>query len=172
MRRLATMPMAVLMFAPSQCDWVGLRTPVFLRQAPAKTEPPPPIPTPSPTPTPASSPTQKKGEEVVTKRETLNGHKKPPLPERLPDDVVVKVMDAGRTGFTYCFKKAYKADPLAESFKVRLHVELDTGGKVVTINADTENAALASCLVRVVSGLPYPKSGRPVTVDLPLFYRP
>jgi len=159
LRRFAAV--AVLCALPG-CDWIGWRAPIWLSPAPQDAAIAPVAPAP-----PAAMPVPKREEKSPPPREVP---KKVIVGERMPDEVVVKVMEVGRAAFGRCFKKAYDADPLA-TFKVRLHVELDARGRVTSIKADTTNEALASCLTRVGSGLPYPTTGRPVVVDLPLFYR-
>ena len=170
LRRLA----AVVLL--SSCELVGPRVTIQPQQP---EQPQPVIVKPATAQTPKrEEPTPKRERlDEIPKRETFEERKErvleepqKPTPDRMPDEVVVKVIEAGRAGFGRCFKKASDLDPYA-AFKVRLHVELDPQGRVTTINADTTNAALASCLVRVGSGLPYPMTGRTVVVDLPLFYR-
>jgi len=97
----------------------------------------------------------------------------PALPpaDRLPDDVVVRLLEAGRAAFVRCFKKAIDADPTEPSFKVRVHVELDASAVITLARTDAPTPALDACLVRSIRWLKFPATGRRVAVDLPLFYR-
>jgi hypothetical protein len=141
----------------------------FERPTPVKTEPkreaiqePPVVP-----------PAGPKLEPDLTKRETLT-QPEPPRPaptDTLPDEVVMKLIETGRPAFVRCFKLAVRNDPTTLSFKVRLRVELSGEGAVTKANADTTDSALAGCLVRSLGWLRFPASGRPVAIELPLFYR-
>jgi hypothetical protein len=151
-----------------------IRTPQAVRshfeaRPPAKVEPkrqsiqePPVVP-----------PAGPKLEPELPKRETLTQPEPPRAAptETLPDEVVMKLLESGRPAFVRCFKLAVRNDPTTISFKVRLHVELDGEGAVTKSNADTTDSALAGCLVRALGWVRFPASGRPVAVELPLFYR-
>jgi hypothetical protein len=143
----------------------------------------PPKVTPKPPPAPVAPairaqppvvpPAGPKQEIDLSRREPLTPPAPaPPAPTAtLPDDVVLKLLESGRAVFARCFKKAVARDPLTVSFKVRVHVVLDAKGAISSAQADTPDAALSACLVRGAGWLRYPVSGRPVSVDLPLFYR-
>jgi hypothetical protein len=120
---------------------------------------------------PPARPYGPKTDEVLAKRETLNGHKPPPRPVTLPDEVIVRAMDVGRVAFVRCFKKAAEANPSVRSFKVRLHVELDAKGAATSASTDSDDAGLTRCLQHVAYRLPFPGPGQPAVVELPLFYR-
>jgi hypothetical protein len=110
--------------------------------------------------------------EIVNRRETLAPTAPAEQPaERLPDDVVVRLLDTGRAAFVRCFKKAAAADPSVGSFKVRIRVELDADGAITGTSADTTDSALAGCLTRATGWIRFPASGKRVVVELPLFYR-
>ena len=109
-----------------------------------------------------------KTEPDLSRRETLAPPAPKPTAERLPDDVVMKLLETGRAAFVRCFKKA---DPTVVSYKVRVHVELDGEGAIMTATADTTDTVLAGCLVRALGWLRFPATGRVIAVDLPLFYR-
>lgn len=128
---------------------------------------PPPLPPPIPPPVPPAVPKT----ETSPPREVIEPPVPPGTVDTLPDEVVLRLIESGRAAFVRCFKKAIAADPLVVSFKVRLHVELDGGGAITLATADTSDAALGTCLTRSVRWLRFPASGRPVAVDLPLFYR-
>jgi hypothetical protein len=110
--------------------------------------------------------------ESVSQRETL-APTAPPLERagRLPDDVVMRLLETGRAAFVRCFKKAVAADPTVASFKVRVRVELDDDGAITGASADTTDQALAACLSRATGWIRFPASGKRVVVELPLFYR-
>jgi hypothetical protein len=120
---------------------------------------------------PLVPPAGPKAEPDLTRRETLAPPERVPARDRLPDDVVIKLLETGRVAFVRCFKKAVQSDPTVISFKVRVHVELDGDGAIASANADTTDAQLAGCLVRSLGWLRFPTTGRPVAVDLPLIYR-
>lgn len=111
--------------------------------------------------------------EVVAPRETLGPRPAPAGTQfaTLPDQVVVKALDAGQALFMRCFKRANDADPTLRSVKIKLHVELDAGGAVVVARSDAEDADFARCLERVARMLPFPAPNRPAAVDMPLFFR-
>ena len=100
---------------------------------------------------------------------------RPPAPNvprvRLPDEVVLRLLESGRALFVHCFKKANAADATVTSFKVKVHVELDATGALTSVTADTTDAALAGCLTRAAGRLRFPTSDAPVAVDLPLFFQ-
>jgi hypothetical protein len=110
--------------------------------------------------------------EIVNRRETL-APTQPPAERalRLPDDVVMSLLETGRAAFVRCFKKAVAADPTVVSFKVRVRVELDDDGAITAASADTTDQALAACLTRATGWIRFPASGKRVVVELPLFYR-
>jgi hypothetical protein len=110
--------------------------------------------------------------EIVNRRETLGPTETPvERASRLPDDVVMSLLETGRAAFLRCFKKAVAADPTVVSFKVRVRVELDADGSITQTSADTTDSALAACLTRATGWIRFPASGKRVVVELPLFYR-
>ena len=110
--------------------------------------------------------------EIAAKRETLAPTETPLVrAERLPDDVVMKLLETGRAAFVRCFKKAVQADPTTLSFKVRVRVELDEDGTITSSSADASDPALTGCLTRATGWIRFPASGKRVVVELPLFYR-
>ena len=111
--------------------------------------------------------------EQTFSRETLNGNGKhhAPAPERLGEELTLRVMDLGRSSFVRCFKRAIDSDPTVMDFKVRLRVELDVVGNVTTANTDSGVMTLNNCLVRSAYGLPFPAPGKPAIAEMPLFYR-
>ena len=138
-------------------------------RAPAKADPPvkremitePPLGLPGP-----------KLDEVPVKRETLAPPKPAALPTaRLPDEVVMRLLETGRAAFVRCFKKAIAADPTELSFKVRLRVELDDNAAITGAHTDSPNPVLDACLSRSAAWLKFPAAGKRVVVELPLFYR-
>jgi hypothetical protein len=114
--------------------------------------------------------------ELQPRRETLEPrHETPPTrpapTERLPDDVVLALLETGKAAFVRCFKKAIASDPTVISFKVRVRVEVDEDGAITAASADTTDTALAACLTRSTGWLRFPATGKRVRVELPLFYR-
>lgn len=109
--------------------------------------------------------------ETEMPREVLE----PSVPEmrtaRLPDEVVMHLIESGRPAFVRCFKKAFAADATVATFKVHVFVNLDNNGAITSATTDTTDPELASCLARATRWLRFPASGAPVAVDLPLFYR-
>jgi hypothetical protein len=128
---------------------------------------------PQPPQVPVVQPAPPKREEVAP-RETLGPKHAAPSNEKpvtLPDEVIVKALDAGQALFMRCFKKANTNDPTLTSAKVRLHIELDALGTVVAASSDAEDPDFAKCLERVAHMLPFPAPKKPAIVDLPLFFR-
>jgi protein TonB len=122
------------------------------------TEPPPGLPLP------------KVDEERVARQSPAEP--RPPLPsDTLPDEVVLRLLDTGRGAFVRCFKKAIEQNPIESSLKVKLHVELEGSGELKRVSSDAASTALDSCLARIVGGLRFPASGKPITVEMPLFYQ-
>lgn len=109
--------------------------------------------------------------ETIAPREVLEPRVPPVQADTLPDEVVMRLIETGRAAFTRCFKKAVDADPTVVSFKVRVHVELDADGAFTSVTSDATDTALGACLTRATRWLRFPASGRPVVVDVPLFYR-
>jgi len=96
----------------------------------------------------------------------------PPAPvATLPDEVVVKAVDAGQHAFLRCWARAQRSEPPPLAGKVRLHLELDDQGRVTASQSDSDSPALTRCLAVVVRRLPFPAPGRPVSVDLPLMFQ-
>jgi hypothetical protein len=122
---------------------------------------------------PIVAPAGPKQEIDLSRREPLTPPTPPPPTptDTLPDEVVLKLLESGRAVFARCFKHAVTRDPLTVTFKVRVHVVLDASGTITSAKADTSDPTLASCLVRGAGWLRFPASGRPIAVDLPLFYR-
>jgi hypothetical protein len=122
------------------------------------TEPPPGLPLP------------KVDEERVARRSPAAP--RPPLPsDTLPDEVVLRLLDTGRGAFVRCFKKAIDENPIDRSLKVKLRVELDGSGALKRASTDATSATLDTCLARIVTSLQFPASGKPITVEMPLFYQ-
>jgi hypothetical protein len=112
-----------------------------------------------------------KSDDEHTERETPAEPKGPPPTATLPDEVILGLLETGKTAFVRCFRKAIADDPTELSFKVKLHVELDANGIITTANTDASNPKLDACLVRMAAYLKYPASGKPVAAELPLIYR-
>ncbi|HUS32684.1 MAG TPA: hypothetical protein VMZ53_29485 [Kofleriaceae bacterium] len=122
------------------------------------TEPPPGLPLP------------KVDEERVARQSPAEP--RPPLPtDTLPDEVVMRLLESGRAAFVRCFKKARNEDPSELSFKVKLRVELDADGSFSRASTDAHSAALDTCLTRMAAWLKFPAAGKPIAVELPLFYQ-
>ena len=102
----------------------------------------------------------------------------PPSPRRaappitLPDQVVIRAMDAGRPAFLRCCARAQQRAELPPSTnKVRLHLEIDDQGRVTAATSDSDAPALTSCLAVVARSLPFPPPGEPAVVDVPLMFQ-
>ena len=122
------------------------------------TEPPPGLPLP------------KVDEEPVLRRSPAEP--RPPLPsDTLPDEVVLRLLESGRAAFVRCFKKAIDRNPIETSFKVKLRVELAADGALKRASTDAATTTLDACLARIVGSLQFPASGKPITVEMPLFYQ-
>lgn len=95
----------------------------------------------------------------------------PPAPRiTLPDEVIVKAIDAGQQAFLTCWSRAQRSDAPPSQGKVRLHLELDDAGRVIVATCDTDSPPLARCLAVVARRLPFPAPGRRAVVDLPVMF--
>ena len=88
---------------------------------------------------------------------------------RLPDEIVLRVLDTGRAAFTGCWRRAHAADPLLETTKVTIRVELDDTGRVRAITHDAPSAKLGGCLALVARSLRFPAT-RPAVAEFPLIF--
>ena len=100
----------------------------------------------------------------------------PPPPQTasaitLPEEVVVKAMDAGQQAFLRCWARAQRIEVGPITDKVRLHLEIDDQGRVTDVRSDSDSLALSRCLGVVARRLPFPPPGQPAVVDLPLMFR-
>lgn len=103
----------------------------------------------------------------------VSGATPPPAPVRmtsLPDDVVIRVMNAGQPAFLRCWARAQRIDGFGAP-KVRLHLEVDAAGRVTASTSDAESPALSRCLNVVARQLAFPAPGTPAVVDLPLIFQ-
>jgi len=113
----------------------------------------------------------------MSARAQAQGHaRKPPAPRRaslatLPDEAVVKAIDAGQHAFLRCWVRAQRTEAKPIASKVRLHLELDEQGAVTVVDCDAASAALTRCLSLVARRLPFPAPGRAMSVDLPLMFQ-
>lgn len=121
------------------------------------TEPPPGLPLP-------------KGDDESVARQS-QAEPRPALPsDTLPDEVVLRLLETRRQAFVRCFKKAIDDNPIELSFKVKLRVELDASGVMTKTSTDATTKSLDACLVRAAA-LEFPATGKPITVEMPLFYQ-
>ena len=95
----------------------------------------------------------------------------PGLPVKLPEEAVVRALDVGQPQFVRCFKKAHDEDPTWSSLKVKVKLELDANGAVVSVKSDAIDPKLAACLARIARNLSFPAQGETTAVELPLFFR-
>lgn len=98
----------------------------------------------------------------------------PPRPTRtitLPDEVVVRAVQAAQPAFARCFKRAMDTDAYDAPFKVTLHLEVDATGKITGGSTNASTDKLGNCLLRVGYGLELGEPGTAAVVDVPLFYR-
>jgi len=116
----------------------------------------------------ASSPKQEAPMERVSSAPSVP----PPAPTiTLPDEVIVKAMDTGQQLFLHCWQRAQRKEPGPIGNKVRLHLDIDAEGRVMTVQSDSDSTVLSSCLAVVARRLPFPAPGQPAVVDLPLMFR-
>lgn len=89
----------------------------------------------------------------------------------LPEEVVIKVMQAGQPFFLRCWDRALRKDPGPPANKVRLRLDVDEHGRVTAAHSDSDSAELAGCLALVGRRLSFPAPGQPAVVELPLMFR-
>jgi len=112
-------------------------------------------------------------EEQVPERVTLAPPPAAPArPITLPDAVILRALDTGRSAFMRCWTRALAADPLLGPMKIRLQLEIDPGGAVVTATHDASSEALGRCLTMVARGLVFAAPGAPAIAEVPLFFQP
>lgn len=95
----------------------------------------------------------------------------PPGPRiTLPDEVVVRALDAGHQAFLTCWSRAQRSDVPPGASKIRLHLEIDDAGHVVASSNDSDSPVLGRCLGIVARQLAFPAPGGPAVVDLPVMF--
>ncbi len=110
--------------------------------------------------------------ERAAEREPLVAPPPAPIsPITLPDEVIVRAVDAARPSFVACFKRALATELVDPPLKIRVHLELDAAGKIIGGTTDAPTPALGNCLLRVSYGLSFGTPGKPGSVDVPLFFR-
>jgi hypothetical protein len=123
-------------------------------------------------PAPGVSAVSPKTEEPLERVAPVPPAVSPPArPMLLPEEVVVKAMDAGQPLFLRCWERAQRKEIGPIGSKVRLHLEIDEQGHVAAARSDTESPLLASCLAVVARRLTFPPLGQPAVVDLPLMFQ-
>lgn len=90
----------------------------------------------------------------------------------LPEEVILRALDPGKTALLRCWTRALAADPLLEATKVVLHLEVDAAGVVTSVTHDAPTARLGNCLGGVLRSLAFAAPGTPAVADVPLFFRP
>lgn len=90
----------------------------------------------------------------------------PPPPRRepharMPDGVVLEVVDRARPALAACVKRARDRDPTLERVKLDLHFELDADGAVTDAKLALDDTRLQNCVLRVVRGMHFPAPGEP-----------
>lgn len=100
----------------------------------------------------------------------------PPAPAKpqqviqLPEEIVVRALDAVRPSFLRCFERAKQLDPLMYNVKVTLHMDVDAAGAVIGASHDSERPRLGNCLMAVGRSIKFPAPGQPAVVDVPLMF--
>lgn len=133
---------------------------------------PPIVTPPSPSPAPAApklTPAPRRDEPTV--RETL-GTKKPPAAGKVAfaDEVIVGAVRVLQPTFTACWRRAQRNDPSLTTARVRLYLEVDPSGAVSSSRTDAEDELLDSCLAKVSRRLAFPAPGKPVALEIPLYF--
>lgn len=118
-------------------------------------------------PLPASGPKV----EAPPVRETLVTAPPPVAPITLPDEVIVRAIDAVRPSFAACFKRALDTELIDPPLKITLHLEVDPAGKITSGTTNAPTPKFGNCLLRVAYGLSFGAPNRAAVVDVPLFFR-
>ena len=84
----------------------------------------------------------------------------------IADDVVVDVMDVGRSALQMCVRRAEDRDPGSVPRRVDLHLDVDPSGTVTSAHVELEDLRLRACLMGVARGLRFPPPGRQATASL------
>jgi hypothetical protein len=145
--------------------------------------PPPPLPVPRPSAPPLVTPPSPSPAPVApplapaprrdepTTRETL-GAKKPPAAGKVAfaDEVIVGAVRVLQPTFTACWRRAQRNDPSLTTARVRLYLEVDKSGAVAASRTDAEDEVLGTCLANVSRRLAFPAPGKPVALEIPLYF--
>lgn len=148
------------------------KTPIERPQPTVPVRMPTPAPRPlprAPAPVPVSAAETKREAPVGRIGGVVNGPVAPLF--TLPDEVVLQAMTAGQVGFLACWHRALRSEAPPAVGKIKLHLELDAAGKVLSSWSDTDAPAFARCLGVIARGIAFPAPGRPAVVDLPLMFR-
>jgi hypothetical protein len=144
-------------------------------QLPAPPTPPPPsVPSPAGPPEPAATPpiASAPRRDEPTTRES-HAPKKPvaAAPRVLvPDEVVMAAVRTLQPTFVACWKRAQRNDPALASARVRISLEVDETGAIVSSRTDAEDEKLSRCLANVARKLVFPPLGRAAAFEIPLYF--
>jgi len=127
---------------------------------------------------PAAPPKPPAGSAVDPKREHFEERVSPAAPAppldhaiRLPEEVVLRLLDTGQPAFLRCWARAQREDPSLLTAKITVHLELDANGAVQRITTDAAVGTFGNCISAVSSHLPFPAPGRAAIVEFPLLFR-
>ncbi len=97
----------------------------------------------------------------------------PPLDHaiRLPEEVVLRLLDSGQPAFLRCWARAQREDPSLSTTKIAVRLELDASGKVVHVSTDATIVTLGNCVAAIAAHLPFPAPGQAAIVEFPLLFR-
>ena len=95
------------------------------------------------------------------------GDRAPSVPRvAIADDIVVDVMDVGRSALQMCVRRAEDRDPGSVPRRVDLRLDVDASGTVTSAQVELEDVRLRACLMGVARGLRFPAPGRQASASL------
>jgi hypothetical protein len=118
----------------------------------------------------AAAPIEK--HERAPERTTLTPTPAPARVAVIPDEVVLRTLESGRSAFLGCWKRALKADPMLDAMKIKLRVEIDEFGQVLSVTHDSTSEKLGNCLSGVARSLSYALPPARAVAEFPLFFQP
>jgi hypothetical protein len=105
-------------------------------------------------------------EHAMSRTPLVNPAPRPGPRVTIADDVVLEVLDGGRSALQTCVRRAEDRDPGSVPRRVDFQLEVDATGTVTSARTELEDVRLRVCLTSVARGLRFPSPGRDATASL------